>query len=346
MVKQTRQFKVCTFNLFNYIEPPNAFYELENIYTDQQWRKKEAWILRLLKVIGADIVGFQEVFSVSALNSLSKSAGFDYFATVEQPNKKSDYLFDMPVVAIASKFPILSSEAVSVDQYLIQSLGLNSEFVFSRQPIRAVIEIDDYSKVAVYVAHLKSKRSKFDRHFYVDTADNEQVRNFLYDDLHGRWASSMQRGTEAALLYNDFWKSSAKEDMPTIMLGDLNDTIDSTPLQLLVAGGHIDRIGSKYVSSLSAAERLNVEKHTLYDAFEISDKTIETRRSPTHYFANKGSVLDYVLLSKEFDANNPRSIAEVVSYDVHDDHLQNPNYEVDAEASDHAPVSVTIETAF
>jgi endonuclease/exonuclease/phosphatase family metal-dependent hydrolase len=346
MAKQARQFKVCTFNLFNYIEPPNAFYELENIYTDQQWRKKEAWILKLLKKISADIVGFQEVFSVSALKSLVKSAGYEYFAVVEEPTEKSEYLFDKPVVAIASKFPILSSEAVSVDQELVQSLGLEPEFVYSRQPIRAVIEVDVYTKVAVYVAHLKSKRSKFDRLFDVDTTDKEQVRQFLYDALHGRWASSIQRGTEAALLYNDFWKFSAKQDTPTIMLGDLNDTIDSTPLQLLVAGGHIDRIGSKYVSSLSAKEKLNVEKYTLYDAFEMSDKTLETPRSPTHYFANRGSVLDYVLLSKEFDANNPRSIAEVVSYDVHDDHLQNPSYEVDSEASDHAPVSVTIKTAF
>ena len=35
------QLKVATFNLFNYLEPPNAFYEFERIYSAEQWKKNK-----------------------------------------------------------------------------------------------------------------------------------------------------------------------------------------------------------------------------------------------------------------------------------------------------------------
>ena len=37
------EIKIATLNLFNYIEPPNACYEFERIYTSVQWLKKQQW---------------------------------------------------------------------------------------------------------------------------------------------------------------------------------------------------------------------------------------------------------------------------------------------------------------
>lgn len=31
---------LATINLFNYLEPPNTFYQFDNIYTNEQWQKK------------------------------------------------------------------------------------------------------------------------------------------------------------------------------------------------------------------------------------------------------------------------------------------------------------------
>jgi len=66
-------------------------------------------------------------------------------------------------------------------------------------------------------------------------------------------------------------------------------------------------------------------------------------RKATHYFANRGNVLDYILLSKDFNINYDHSLASITNYHVSDKHLVNPKYEVDAECSDHAPVMVEIE---
>ncbi len=38
------ELKIATFNLFNYLEPPNAYYEFERIYTAEQWARKQRWI--------------------------------------------------------------------------------------------------------------------------------------------------------------------------------------------------------------------------------------------------------------------------------------------------------------
>ncbi|WP_413692707.1 hypothetical protein [Psychromonas sp. KJ10-2] len=35
-------FKVATFNLFNYLAPPDAFYDFDRIYSAEQWQKNSA----------------------------------------------------------------------------------------------------------------------------------------------------------------------------------------------------------------------------------------------------------------------------------------------------------------
>ena len=50
-----------------------------------------------------------------------------------------------------------------------------------------------------------------------------------------------------------------------------------------------------------------------------------------------------VLLSKDFDADYDHSLASVVNYDVYDRHLQNSQYSIDSQCSDHAPVVVELE---
>lgn len=338
-------FKLCTFNLFNYIQPPNAFYELDNIFSEARWLKKEQWLNNKLAEIGADVIGFQEVFSPDALKSLVSQHGFSYFVTVEAPGKDadqtSDHVFNKPVVALASKFPIISAEAVSVDKALIERLHIQPEFKFSRAPIRAEIKINGFATMLVYVVHLKSKRSKFDRDFNVNLNDEGAVMQYLLNDIQGGWASSIQRGTEASIIYQDICEQISKRERPVVMMGDLNDSIESATLKLLVAGRELDRVGTRLVSSLTHKERQPIAKLSLYDAFILQANPSESRW-PTHYFANKGSVLDYILLSKDFDARNDQSLAEVTHYHLSNSHLENPVYENDAEASDHAPVVVTV----
>lgn len=59
-----------TINMFNFVEPPNAFYDFENILTQDEWQKKQGWFKDKITELNSDVIGFQEVFSPNALKAL------------------------------------------------------------------------------------------------------------------------------------------------------------------------------------------------------------------------------------------------------------------------------------
>jgi hypothetical protein len=65
-------------------------------------------------------------------------------------------------------------------------------------------------------------------------------------------------------------------------------------------------------------------------------------RPPSHYFGGGGSVLDYILLSCEFDASYHDSLYQVSTHDTYDRHLINPIFDRDGESTDHGVVLVTL----
>ncbi|WP_235869822.1 hypothetical protein [Veronia nyctiphanis] len=77
--------KVATVNLFNYIEPPQACYEFDNIYTEHEWHKKLNWLNRYIGNYHPDVIAFQEVFSPKALRSQLEHLGYTFFAVIDEP---------------------------------------------------------------------------------------------------------------------------------------------------------------------------------------------------------------------------------------------------------------------
>ncbi|UZE96889.1 endonuclease/exonuclease/phosphatase family protein [Alkalimarinus alittae] len=336
-------FNVCTFNLFNYVLPPNAYYETENIYTLPKWEKKQRWIAQQLSSLSPDIIGFQEVFSPDALKTLVAQHNLPYFVTVSEPQVRTHHVYEKPVVALASRFPILTAEAVEVSSSLIDALKLQSDFNFSRPPIRAEVQIEGFGSVLVYVAHLKSKRSQIEPQLTGEEGAFDSMSESVTAQVHGSWASTIQRGTEATLIYQDIIEQMRVKERPVMVLGDLNDSMESPVLQSLVGGQNIDRLDGKNVSGMAIAHQRAIQRFSLYDAFDLQEKIKPNDRKPTHYFANRGNVLDYILLSKDFKSDYDHSLASVNTYQVNNAHLINPHPDNDAECSDHAPVQVDIE---
>ncbi|HPY39449.1 MAG TPA: endonuclease I, partial [Thiolinea sp.] len=64
--------KFATFNLFQYVSPDYYWYERDprNTYLETEWTQKQAWISQRLATMDADVLGFQEVFSVADLKQL------------------------------------------------------------------------------------------------------------------------------------------------------------------------------------------------------------------------------------------------------------------------------------
>ncbi|WP_227006726.1 endonuclease/exonuclease/phosphatase family protein [Shewanella donghaensis] len=372
-----QEFTVASFNLFNFIEPPAAYYDFENIYSHQQWQKKCRWLSDYLTEQQPDIIGFQEVFSPDALKALLQPLGYRYFAVLDEPNLISDYVYKNPVVALASKFPITETALVNVDQSLLPLMGIASDFDFSRHPLRARVNIPNFGECECYVVHLKSKRSGMGVDTLTDTGMTGGA-DIMARQALGTWASNMQRGSEAALLFYEIAKHRQANHLPVLLMGDFNDSIQSTALEAFRANSKRVFRSDIIDPTLKVLNDVNLkaefERFSLFDSYELfqagqkSNATLaqdeyessvnedesandtddapapnlhKHDRAATHYFGNTGSVLDYILASCEFDAAHPRNLAEVSGYQTYDRHLVRPEYERDSDSTDHAPIMMT-----
>jgi len=342
--------KIATFNLFNYLEPPNAFYEFERIYSMEQWTKKQQWITDYLSEFKPDIIGFQEVFSSESLRELVNHQGYQYFQVVEEPQIESDFIYSHPVVAIASRYPIVDTQTVSVDANLAVAMGLSKDFSFSRNVLRATIDIPHLGFTDCYVVHFKSKRSMIEAETNRKNSIEAQYTEQLKSQIAGRWASSIQRGSEAALMLTSMFSRREEKGFPMVLMGDFNTSLSDGVLNHLLTHDlyelkkHNSHLFNHYYCLQDSWQlylnfnQLNIQSSTPLDIDHNNEQRVST-----HYYGGKGSVLDYILLSCEFDACYQGSIFELSSYQVYDRHLINPIFARDGESTDHGVVLTTLK---
>lgn len=293
--------------------------------------KKIKWIAQTLDRSQADIIGFQEVFSSSSLQSaVSLSQHFsDYAQSHEQvqahvlspgadteSNEEGEKAL-RPKVALASRFEILRHESIkefpSTADFQIPSKspeGLEQLIdvlikQFERPPLRAEILIPEVDvNVVVYVAHLKSKRPI--------NKEDEDRENPIHRAL-GSLRAQVIRSLEATALRAKIVKDIEKNRQPLIMLGDLNDTVDSTSTQIIAGQAPHFRWPAKI-------------KQMYWDVLLYSTNTIQTRQdlkdfSYTHIHHGQRDVLDHILVSQEFYHRNSKRIGKVTYQHIFNDHL-------------------------
>lgn len=295
--------RIATLNLLNFTAPPLASYEWDNIYSHAQWQQKTAWLSALLQRNRPDILAVQEVFSVPELQQLLTPLGLPFFATVEAPRLLDEHVFSKPVVAIASRYPILSVEPIAAGAAALSQLGLQ-HFEFSRLPILVQIDTPQFGAVFVACVHLKSRRP----------AD-------LPDAALALWASELQRGHEAALLRQAL--AARCQAQPLVLAGDFNDVLSSALLQPILM-----------------VDRTQQPLFMLQDAAALAPAP---QRAPTHYYGASGQVLDYLLVSAAFDPRHHHACGQVSAYQVVDEHLVRPVFARDGYSSDHALVQISLQ---
>ena len=329
--------------MFNYLEPPNAFYEFERIYSDEQWQKKQNWIRNYLLEHQPDIIGFQEVFSAQSLKELVAEQGYHYFEVVDEPEIIDEFIYKSPVVALASRYPITEVSAVKPSRPFAQAIGLSDNFAFSRKVIRATVDVPHLGHCDCYVVHFKSKRPMIEFDEYQQSLSPEKVIiESLKAQIAGGWGSTFQRGSEATLLMIEMISRRELTQYPMILMGDYNNNLTDGVLSHLLTN-------SLRFASQKDCE-LYLEKYCLNDAWDLYQKALaneskassDIERTPTHYFAGKGSILDYILMSCEFDASYHDSLYQVSDYHVYDKQLINPIFDKDGESTDHGVVLVTL----
>ena len=329
------------------------------MYSAEQWQKKQDWVTEYLREYQPDIIGFQEVFSAESLKALVALQGYDFFEVVDQPEVVDDFIYMRPVVAIASRFPIVDINAVKPDPELVQALGLTDDFSFSRKILRATIDVPHMGHCDCYVAHFKSKRPMIEIEEQASDRSAEQtIIETLKADVAGGWGSTIRRGSEATLLMIDMIDRRVKTGYPMVLMGDFNNTLaDGVLSHLLTSRLRFadEKACEAYLAKYCLNDSWDLFQSTLsdeaeerYDANEVDDNNREinqngrVERSPTHYHVGTGAVLDYILLSCEFDAGYHDSLFEVSAYHTYNRHLINPVFERDGESTDHGIVLVTL----
>ena len=330
--------KIATFNLFNYLEPPFAFYDFDRIYSREQWEKKQRWITDYLDEFQPDVIGFQEVFSPDSLRDLVQKAGYPYFAVVDQAEVVDDFIYRSPVVALASRYPITKVASPQPDLAVASEIGLGDNFSFSRKVVRATVELPHIGECDCYVVHFKSKRPMLEHENNGELSLEKNIVEKLKAQILGGWGSTIQRGSEAALLMLNIIERREQSGLPMMLMGDFNNTLADGVLTHLIT----DTLRFVHKSDSDAF----LGKYILKDAWDLYQATDNDSehviRKATHYFGETSSVLDYILLSSEFDACYHSSLFEVSKYQTYDRHLINPIFERDGESTDHGIVLITL----
>ena len=316
------EFRVASFNVLNLVRPGVPYYDLP-AFTEEEHDKKIAWIAKTLDQTRADIIGFQEIFSsVSLEQAVSQSENFSQSASVlspgaEEKNNEKDGRAIRPKVGLASRFKILHHESIesfpASTDFQIPSKGPDGVerlidvpiTKFERPPLRAEILIPNSEKsVIVYVAHLKSKRPIY--------KDDEERENPVHRAL-GSLRAQVIRSLEATALRARIVEDIEDNKQPLIVLGDLNDTVDSSSTQIIAGDAPDFRWPSKI-------------KRMYWDVLLYSTNIIQTRQdlkdfSYTHIHHGQRNVLDHILVSQEFYHRNSERIGKVTYQHIFNDHL-------------------------
>jgi endonuclease/exonuclease/phosphatase family metal-dependent hydrolase len=304
-----QEIRFATFNVCNLAPPGAKLYENLEPSTPEEYEAKIAWTARQIDMLGADVIGFQEVFSQAALaEALSRTrryreaihVGFD-------PDPGADKL--TPSVALVSRLP-LADAPTSFPHFppgIAMPPGNRDPERFTRAPLHAAIELRPGLVADVLVVHLKSRRPDYRAN---DTGDDPQL--YALASLR----SLIRRGTEAAALRVIVSTLARENRRPRVVLGDFNDVADAVTTGIVLGLG------------APGGERL-------YDACQLQRRQDRLRHVGfSNLHDGQYTTIDHILVSSEFNAGLPGALGEIAEVVYLNDHLDLGL----PEASDHGQV--------
>lgn len=309
------EFRVGSFNLRNLTVPNFRFYE-NLIYSQEEYHQKTQWCSQQLQNMDAAIVSFQEVFHSQPLKDLCIQSGL----YGENPNIVCPSCDEgEPRVALVSKFPVKEWTEHTELPISCQT----EEFVSFRRPfIEAVIEVPTEKStqlVRVFSVHLKSKRALL---VDEDPMDMEGVCKGLARSLR-------LRAQEAIGIRNIIQQ---RIDLPTIVMGDFNDTAGSVTSQIIrgpfLHSDHPEEIIEKFT------------KARLTNTHDVARKRSAQDMHYTYVFNGQYETVDHVFVSNHFRYPN----GKIVHYQTYTDHLLDRKDAIQpVHTSDHGQVVVTLD---
>lgn len=337
-------FRIGTFNLYNLLLPEISYYENRR-YSIEEYEQKKQWISGQLNRMQADIVGFQEVFHVQALQeTLAETPLYDGATLILGDRKHDrDESFpefqngekrngEKPKVALVSRLPVLRAEVIdrfpAAAHFTVEEVQIPLDR-FARPVVCAEIALTHSIVCTVLVVHLKSKRPVIpegkDRHNPIEI-------------VKGQTRALIQRAAEAVALRVLLVEMLQKTRYPVIVMGDINDS-DRAVTSRLLAGEPPD------------PDWPYEHKEKVWDVLLYSVKEIQARYTRgdfyyTHMHDAYYESLDHILVSQEFMPQNPKHIGQVKYVSVLNDHLMDKHlmdHPVEVWKSDHGQVVAQVE---
>lgn len=313
------EIRFATFNVCNLAPAGVQLYDNLAPLTADEYEAKANWTARQLDLLDADVIGFQEIFSQTALRDvLSRTqryrdgvhAGFD-------PDPNATRL--TPNVALVSRLPLAAAPV----QYAEFPPGVSSDSGnpdadrFARAPLHAQVLLPNGVITDVVVVHLKSRRPD-----YRNGDGNADPLHYALANLR----SLVWRGTEAVALRVLLSNLMQDPDRPCVVMGDFNDTVDAVTTTIVLGAGAACEPGSELRGRMFDCAQIQLRQDLLR---HMAYTTLHDGRYNT---------IDHIFVSEHFHPQSARAMAEVMEVTYLNDHVAN----VRPEASDHGQVRASL----
>jgi predicted extracellular nuclease len=337
MAGNMRDLAIATVNLLNLTVPGGRTYDEDKpaIPDTEEGRlfydRRIDWLARAIERLDADVICFQELWTVQALNDVfAKVTGVGAYDLVARDAPG----IGKPQVAMAvrkdrdgnSKVQSATWIDAFPDTFRLQGVrerdGAAEEISvsidrFSRPVLRVVVQPEGRSPtppaVTFYGCHLKSKGG-------TRLAEVKRGTDTVLDHHYALASSAVshtRRVLEAAALralLDGAMASIADADLsPTVVLGDLNDGTLSVSTEL-ITGQPSYRVFAKSSTGATADKGL-------YTVETLQQYRSQTNVYYTYVYRNKLESLDHVLVSEEFYDHSSKRQWSFRELEIYNDHL-------------------------
>ncbi|MGE0350585.1 endonuclease/exonuclease/phosphatase family protein [Hydrogenophaga sp.] len=334
-----RQLSIGSFNLYNLNEPGLPIYTDRDGWTQAEYDLKIDWAARQLRMLKADVFGFQELWHAASLARVLEAAGlaaeYDLLAPPEANGSR------ITCSAIVRKGLLQGAPEWIADfppGFVLQSRGDDP------QTPRIAVNIEGFSRpvlhftirpreagpdVHVYVCHFKSKgpTKVFNETWY---KANRPLYTKHATGL-GAALSTIRRTAEAAAVRFLLSEQMKDNDTPVIVLGDINDGQHSNTANILTEQ-------PRYL----VGESKGGGDTALYTAQTLQEYRDTRDVYYTHVYQDIRESLDHILVSQEFYDNSKKRIWIFDGLSINNDHLNFDDHKADG-TTDHGVIRATFK---
>ncbi|MGK5009464.1 endonuclease/exonuclease/phosphatase family protein [Janthinobacterium sp. MDB2-8] len=298
------EIRFATFNVCNLAPAGMKLYDNLEPLSPAQYEAKAEWTARQIDLLGADVIGFQEIFSQAALRDVLSRTRHYRDATLAGYDAMDAAGRMLPTVALVSRLPLAGAGAAWTNFPAGVSVPADNHAAddntcrFARAPLHVQVHLPGGQLTDVVVVHLKSRRPDY-RH-----GDGSDAAAYALANLR----SLQRRGAEAValrVLANELGHSGR----PCIVLGDFNDIANAVTTSIVMGAGAPCEPGMEM-------------RARLYDANAIQLRQDALRHvGYTNIHDSAYMTIDHILVSEHFHAASPRAIGVVQEVSCLNDHL-------------------------